>query len=175
MCVCVCVCVVCGGRHSFLCHVDVDKAVAAATAADVAAATAADGAAHEVQARAPKSSRKRDRRQGGDAQAETDGEALERGGGAGGAGAGNFYMVDKYGPLLCAEFLTANNLLLVERSASLAAFARAGGCCLLLHQRTHHHPLRCILITPLVPSPLPVVRGPASRGATAARANSCSF
>ena len=103
---------VCGGRHSFLCHVDVNKAVAAATPAH--------GAAHHVESRPSKSSKKRERRQGGDAQAEAVGEAVEGSGGsgAGRAGGNNFHMVDKYGPLLCAEFLTGNNLLLVERCAS---------------------------------------------------------
>ena len=88
-----------------------------------------EGQAHHLPAAVPtaatpKASKKRSR------SVAAESEAAEAGGAAvaAGPGAANFAMVDKYGPLLCAEFLTGHNLMLVERSPSFAA------CCL-LHSR----------------------------------------
>ncbi len=95
-----------GIRHSFVCHVDLDKALAPAKQLSQAPAAA------DAHFNTPKSSKKRDRStreaEGG------EGAAAEAGVSAG----ANFSMVHKYGPLLCAEFLTGHNLLLVERLPS---------------------------------------------------------
>jgi hypothetical protein len=97
-----------GTRHSFVCHVDLDKALAAAK--ELSQARAAAAAAADTHSNTPKSSKKRNRstREG------DEGGAAE----AGVSAAANFSMVLKYGPLLCAEFLTGHNLLLVERFPS---------------------------------------------------------
>ena len=100
-----------GNRHSFVCHVDLDKALSAAKELSQAHAAAAAAAA-DTHSNTPKSSKKRDR---STREAEGDeGGAAE----AGVPAAANFSMVLKYGPLLCAEFLTGHNLLLVERFPS---------------------------------------------------------
>jgi len=61
----------------------------------------------------PKSSKKRDR-------AAVEGDKADHALTlpAAGGGGGNFVMVDKYGPVLSAEYLTGFNLLVVERYAA---------------------------------------------------------
>ena len=94
-----------GCRHSFLCHVDLDKVAGAEAEAE------SEGQGqHKAAGNKEKSSKKRQRSGTTEAEVAAD-TALS----AGGSGAANFTMVDKYGPLLCAEFLTGHNLLLVER------------------------------------------------------------
>jgi len=100
------------GRHSFLCHVDLDKVSGAG--ADAEAESEGQGE-HKAAGNKEKSSKKRNRSGTTEAEVAADG-ALSAGGSA-----ANFSMVDKYGPLLCAEFLTGHNLLLVERSRSCVA------------------------------------------------------
>jgi hypothetical protein len=111
-------------RHSYLCHVDLRKAVAAAAAVacgeddvppgdhSAAVADASTAGADASNNKAKRDSKKRARAalEGGDELRTALGAAAPSS-----CSSTNFFMVDKYGPLLCAEFLTGHNLLVVER------------------------------------------------------------
>ena len=121
--------------HSFLCHVDLDKPLPRQGAACEPETASEAGESGQIPPDTPhipthKSSKKRARRvveEGGAA-----GGAAARGGGgeavAEASAGGKFSVVTKYAPLLCAEFLTGHNLLVVERSLPPSP-----------HQ-PHHHP-----------------------------------
>jgi hypothetical protein len=140
-----------------VCHVDLDQALAAAKQETEEGSAAAE----QPHSHPPKSSKKRDR-----SAREAEGDegagsgAMPVSGVAPGAktaapaAAANFSMVHKYGPLLCAEFLTGHNLLLVERSHSLPSLAPPPCvriCCACSAPRVSVHAVLDLAPLPLLP------------------------